>query len=98
MLKSKIIDDKDNVDGGSSSTKYTKEFRINLIKLFDKRFFKLKLSNYLDNFGVLKLTDFGFAKETHTRDTLQTPCYTPYYVGQCKSSDNQYSYSSGHLC
>merc|ERR1719295_1093695 len=33
-----------------------------------------------DNFGVLKLTDFGFAKETLTRDTLQTPCYTPYYV------------------
>lgn len=33
-----------------------------------------------DNGGVLKLTDFGFAKETHTRDTLQTPCYTPYYV------------------
>jgi len=33
-----------------------------------------------DNFGVLKLTDFGFAKETHVRDTLQTPCYTPYYV------------------
>merc|ERR1719225_1612609 len=33
-----------------------------------------------DNMGVLKLTDFGFAKETHTRDTLQTPCYTPYYV------------------
>ena len=33
--------------------------------------------------GVLKLTDFGFAKETHTRDTLQTPCYTPYYVGKC---------------
>ena len=32
--------------------------------------------------GVLKLTDFGFAKETHTRDTLQTPCYTPYYVGK----------------
>jgi len=30
--------------------------------------------------GVLKLTDFGFAKETFTRDTLQTPCYTPYYV------------------
>jgi len=34
----------------------------------------------LDNLGVLKLTDFGFAKETLTRDTLQTPCYTPYYV------------------
>lgn len=33
-----------------------------------------------DNFGVLKLTDFGFAKETLSRDTLQTPCYTPYYV------------------
>jgi len=33
-----------------------------------------------DNLGVLKLTDFGFAKETLTRDTLQTPCYTPYYV------------------
>ncbi|XP_065349747.1 MAP kinase-activated protein kinase 2 [Cloeon dipterum] len=30
--------------------------------------------------GVLKLTDFGFAKETFTKDTLQTPCYTPYYV------------------
>ncbi|XP_028401585.1 MAP kinase-activated protein kinase 2-like [Dendronephthya gigantea] len=31
--------------------------------------------------AVLKLTDFGFAKET-TPDklTLQTPCYTPYYV------------------
>lgn len=30
--------------------------------------------------ATLKLTDFGFAKETHTKDTLQTPCYTPYYV------------------
>ena len=38
--------------------------------------------NVLDNLGVLKLTDFGFAKETLTRDTLQTPCYTPYYVGK----------------
>ena len=28
------------------------------------------------------MTDFGFAKETLTRDTLQTPCYTPYYVGR----------------
>lgn len=34
----------------------------------------------LDNTGILKLTDFGFAKETHKKDTLQTPCYTPYYV------------------
>ncbi|KAH1023088.1 MAP kinase-activated protein kinase 2 [Dendroctonus ponderosae] len=31
-------------------------------------------------YGVLKLTDFGFAKETINKDTLQTPCYTPYYV------------------
>lgn len=30
--------------------------------------------------ATLKLTDFGFAKETFTKDTLQTPCYTPYYV------------------
>ncbi|XP_065845413.1 MAP kinase-activated protein kinase 2-like [Oscarella lobularis] len=28
--------------------------------------------------SVLKLTDFGFAKEVTS--TLQTPCYTPYYV------------------
>ncbi|KAG7198102.1 hypothetical protein KM043_005524 [Ampulex compressa] len=33
-----------------------------------------------DNTGILKLTDFGFAKETHSKRTLQTPCYTPYYV------------------
>ncbi len=36
----------------------------------------------LDNQAILKLTDFGFAKETLTRETLQTPCYTPYYVGK----------------
>ncbi|KAJ8301702.1 hypothetical protein KUTeg_020689 [Tegillarca granosa] len=30
--------------------------------------------------GVLKLTDFGFAKETTYFKSLQTPCYTPYYV------------------
>merc|ERR1711994_22828 len=30
--------------------------------------------------GVLKLTYFGFAKETLSKETLQTPCYTPYYV------------------
>ncbi|XP_019736066.1 MAP kinase-activated protein kinase 2-like isoform X1 [Hippocampus comes] len=28
----------------------------------------------------LKLTDFGFAKETTQHNSLQTPCYTPYYV------------------
>jgi len=33
-----------------------------------------------DSSAVLKLTDFGFAKETVLKDTLQTPCYTPYYV------------------
>ncbi|XP_005522245.1 MAP kinase-activated protein kinase 3 [Parus major] len=32
-----------------------------------------------DKDTVLKLTDFGFAKET-TVNALQTPCYTPYYV------------------
>lgn len=32
--------------------------------------------------GILKLTDFGFAKETFSKDTLKTPCYTPYYVGK----------------
>ena len=31
--------------------------------------------------GTLKLTDFGFAKIAQGRDTLKTPCYTPYYVG-----------------
>lgn len=34
-----------------------------------------------DKDTVLKLTDFGFAKET-TVNALQTPCYTPYYVGE----------------
>ncbi|XP_008294255.1 MAP kinase-activated protein kinase 2 [Stegastes partitus] len=30
--------------------------------------------------AVLKLTDFGFAKETTSHNSLATPCYTPYYV------------------
>ncbi|KAL5289798.1 MAPKAPK3 family protein [Megaselia abdita] len=31
--------------------------------------------------SILKLTDFGFAKETVNEGlSLQTPCYTPYYV------------------
>ena len=34
--------------------------------------------------GILKLTDFGFAKEV--KGTLQTPCYTPYYVGMVFSN------------
>lgn len=33
-----------------------------------------------DDSGTLKLTDFGFAKETTNLNSLQTPCYTPYYV------------------
>ncbi|XP_025106866.1 MAP kinase-activated protein kinase 2-like isoform X2 [Pomacea canaliculata] len=30
--------------------------------------------------AILKLTDFGFAKEINAYKSLQTPCYTPYYV------------------
>ena len=30
--------------------------------------------------AIIKLTDFGFAKETYVKDNLQTPCYTPYYA------------------
>ncbi|XP_034552245.1 MAP kinase-activated protein kinase 2-like isoform X1 [Notolabrus celidotus] len=30
--------------------------------------------------AVLKLTDFGFAKEITTINSLETPCFTPYYV------------------
>uniref|UniRef100_G3N6Y9 non-specific serine/threonine protein kinase n=1 Tax=Gasterosteus aculeatus aculeatus TaxID=481459 RepID=G3N6Y9_GASAC len=30
--------------------------------------------------AALTLTDFGFAKETTLQNSLQTPCYTPYYV------------------
>lgn len=29
----------------------------------------------------IKLTDFGFAKEVKGQ-SLSTPCYTPYYVGE----------------
>ena len=32
--------------------------------------------------AVLKLTDFGFAKLTTKDNSLNTPCYTPYYVGE----------------
>lgn len=32
--------------------------------------------------AILKLTDFGFAKEITTLNSLATPCYTPYYVGK----------------
>uniref|UniRef100_A0A087XFE9 non-specific serine/threonine protein kinase n=1 Tax=Poecilia formosa TaxID=48698 RepID=A0A087XFE9_POEFO len=33
-----------------------------------------------DSNATLKLTDFGFAKETKMHNSLQTPCYTPYYA------------------
>ena len=33
------------------------------------------------NSAKLKLTDFGFAKEVKGQ-SLSTPCYTPYYVGE----------------
>lgn len=52
--------------------------------------------------AVLKLTDFGFAKETTVQNALQTPCYTPYYVGElskmrfiCVSYPSHYSESMG---
>ena len=41
-----------------------------------------------DSSGILKLTDFGFAKETIITNELQTPCYTPYYVGESVSRVN----------
>ncbi|XP_073501245.1 MAP kinase-activated protein kinase 3 isoform X2 [Phyllobates terribilis] len=33
-----------------------------------------------DSNAELKITDFGFSKETTVQNALQTPCYTPYYV------------------
>ena len=35
--------------------------------------------------ATLKLTDFGFAKHIANYKSLQTPCYTPYYVGKFKA-------------
>lgn len=43
--------------------------------------------------GVLKLTDFGFAKEIHTIKSLQTPCYTPYYVGKSNNGGIYLNYN-----
>merc|ERR1712038_2136265 len=53
-----------------------------------------------DSSGVLKLTDFGFAKETIIKDELQTPCYTPYYaapevLGPEKYDESCYIWSLG---
>ncbi|KAM9800144.1 MAP kinase-activated protein kinase 2-like isoform 1-T1 [Syngnathus typhle] len=46
----------------------------------------------------LKLTDFGFAKETTVRDSLQTPCYTPYYVGRLQLCTIHTNVQFSHLC
>ena len=60
--------------------------------------------------AVLKLTDFGFAKETAPSgggdshlNTLQTPCYTPYYVAPEVLSSSKYDkscdmWSLGVIC
>ena len=55
---------------------------VNIIFEINGRSNNQRYSPILDNQAILKLTDFGFAKETLTRETLQTPCYTPYYVGE----------------
>lgn len=55
--------------------------------------------------AVLKLTDFGFAKETSpvNNSLLQTPCYTPYYVAPEVLSQVRYDkscdmWSLGVIC
>lgn len=55
--------------------------------LFDWSFVCLQPENLLYSSkrpgnAILKLTDFGFAKETTMHNSLATPCYTPYYVGK----------------
>lgn len=44
------------------------------------------------NDAALKLTDFGFAKETFSKESLQTPCYTPYYVGKLEGCEKSMKY------
>lgn len=46
---------------------------------------------------MLKLTDFGFAKET-TQNALQTPCYTPYYVGESLGHVQYFPTPTIHCC
>lgn len=46
--------------------------------------------------GLLKLSDFGFAKDAfdmYSRKALQTPCYTPYYVAPEVISNCNYDYA-----
>lgn len=47
--------------------------------------------------AILKLTDFGFAKETTLHNPLQTPCYTPYYVGELLPVNVYFSLSNTTL-
>lgn len=42
--------------------------------------------------ALLKLTDFGFAKEKTAGLDLKTPCYTPYYVGMSVRSLSLWSF------
>ena len=44
-----------------------------------------------DDTGVIKLTDFGFAKEVNLG--LETPCFTPYYVAPEILGSNKYDIS-----
>jgi serine/threonine protein kinase len=50
----------------------------------------LLFTNTKDN-AILKLTDFGFAKEGNNEQRpLNTPCYTPYYVAPEVLSNDKY--------
>lgn len=44
--------------------------------------------------ATLKLTDFGFARETSKGTSLQSPCFTPYYVGMFLNCDDVRSFRS----
>jgi len=48
--------------------------------------------------GIIKLTDFGFAKELLAYKSLQTPCYTPYYVGRWRMRHVTVKTESFFLC
>ncbi|UJR32567.1 hypothetical protein I4U23_020028 [Adineta vaga] len=55
----------------------------------------LKPENFLftnnEDDAILKLSDFGFAKEgNNEQKPLKTPCYTPYYVAPEVISDTRY--------
>lgn len=65
----------------------------NLFRRTNKHLYNVELKNILvywtlilfaitGSNGILKLTDFGFAKEVSQKAPLKTPCFTPYYVGK----------------